>query len=407
MATGERQRWLDSNTAVWCVVALFLAVVPFRSTARAQSAPTPVAADQGQPAGTPAPLPEKPSKLRSPDDGWVDLSGFLDTRYGFLPVAGVITEPAVGLGAAGVLAFIDKPLQGNRPNITMAGGFGTENGTKGAVAGDLRYWLDRRVQTLGAAIFASVNLDFYGIGDDGVLASDPLRYNLEPTAGLVEAKYRLGNTELWIGSGYSYAKVGVRFDAPAGTPGRPDTSRWSTIAGLTPSITFDGRDNLFTPTRGTYVEGKAGFFSEALGGDEDFQRLRVVAMQFVPLPERLFLGVRGEASIVSSDTPFYMRPFIYQRGVPAMRYLGDEMAQIETELRWQFWKRLSLVGFGGGGGTWTDVDGRTHSKGVTAGGVGGRYELARSYGIHIGADFAYGPDGSAFYIQFGSAWARP
>jgi hypothetical protein len=162
---------------------------------------------------------------------------------------------------------------------------------------------------------------------------------------------------------------------------------------------------MFTPTHGTYVEAKAGLFGSSLGGDDSFQRLRVIGMQFVPIWSRLFLGVRGEGAASLGDAPFYVKPFIYQRGVPAMRYLGEEMAQIETELRWQFWKRFSLVGFGGAGWTWAESDDR--SDHVSAGGAGFRYELARKHGLHLGADFATGPAGGVFYIQFGSAWARP
>jgi hypothetical protein len=361
----------------------------------------------GQASTASGPTAAGPSKLRSADDGWIDISGFLDTKYGFLPIAAPITEPAVGLGVAGGLAFVNQRVGGDRPNITMVGGLGTENGTKGVMAGDLRHWFGRRLQTLVGVVFSSINLDFYGIGHDSVLADHPLRYNLEPSGGLFEAKYRLGDTPLWIGAGYAFARTGVRFEAPAGTPGLPDATRWSKVGSLAPSVTVDTRNNLFTPTRGTYVEGRVNLFSTALGGDDSFQRVRLIAMQFVPLHPRLSLGVRGEAAGTSRDTPFYLRPFIYQRGVPAMRYQGEDMAQIETELRWQFWKRFSVVGFAGTGATWAGSGGVERSKHVAAGGGGLRYEIARAYGIHIGADVAYGPDGRAFYIQFGSAWARP
>jgi outer membrane protein assembly factor BamA len=294
-----------------------------------------------------------------------------------------------------------------RPNITIVGGLGTENGTRGALAADLRNWFNGRLQTLAGVTYSSINLDFYGIGHDSVLAEDPLRYNLEPTGGLFEGKIRLGSWPLWIGASYTYAQTGVRFDAPEGTPGRPETARWSTEAGITPSVTLDTRNNMFTPTRGTYVEARGGLFSPTLGGDDSFQRLRLVAMQFVPFGSRLFFGVRGEAAAALGDTPFYLKPFVYQRGVPAMRYMGEEMAQLETEIRWQFWNRFSLVGFAGAGQTWAGSEGEDRSDQVTAGGAGFRYELARTYGLHVGADVATGPTGGVFYIQFGSAWARP
>ena len=359
------------------------------------------------PGANPPTAAVQPSKPASTDDGWPDLSGFLDKKYGFLPVGTLITEPAVGLGAAGGLAFIDKPFGSGRPDIAFAGGMGTENGTKGAFAGDMRHWFDGRLQTRVALLWASVNLDFYGVGEDPILADNPLQYNLEPAGGLVDVRYRFGGSPVWAGLSYAYAQTLVAFEAPSETPGLPDFSRKSKVGGLGTSLTLDSRDNLFTPTRGTYVEGIVSAFSEALGGDDDFQRVQVIAMQYVPLPGTVFLGVRGQASFSSDGTPFYLRPFVYQRGVPAMRYLGETMAQVEAELRWQFWKRLSLVGFGGTGATWASLERADRQKTVSAGGAGLRYELARRYGIHVGVDVAYGPDGPAFYLQWGNAWIRP
>jgi outer membrane protein assembly factor BamA len=284
---------------------------------------------------------------------------------------------------------------------------GTENGSWGAVAGDLRNWWDNRLQTLAGVVYASVNLDFHGIGDDAVLADDPLRYNLEPLGGMLQSKYQLGNSRFWAGLSYAFARTEVTFNAPAGTPGLPDYQDESNVGGITPSLTFDTRDNIFTPRRGTYVEATAGLFSQALGGDDEFQRGQIVAMQFVTVHPRLLLGLRGQVAASFGNVPFYLRPFIYMRGVPMMRYQGEEMAQLEAELRWQFWKRFSLVGFAGGGAAWNDFERFESSQTVVAGGTGFRYELARKYGIHMGVDVAFGPDDPAVYIQVGSAWVRP
>ena len=125
------------------------------------------------------------------------------------------------------------------------------------------------------------------------------------------------------------------------------------------------------------------------------------------LPARVFLGARGEISTSSGDTPFYMRPFIYQRGMPAMRYQGAEMAQVEGEVRWQFWNRFSALGFVGAGAAGKDFEQFDTPTTAVAGAGGFRYELARRNGIHVGLDIAYGPDGAAYDIQWGSAWARP
>lgn len=352
-----------------------------------------------------------PSKFRSSEDGWLDISGFLDQAYGFVPVVFPITEPAVGYGAAGGLVFIDKPkgraADGfGRPNLTVVGGLGTENGTWGVLAGDVRHWLDGRLQTLVGGIYASVNLEFYGIGKDDVLNDHPLTYTLEPLGGLVHARYRLGDSPVWAGIGYVFATTKVSFDAPT-VPRLPDFQEESRVGGLTPSLIYDTRDNIFTPKGGTYLDASAGLFSRALGGEDEFQRVTLIGMHFLPLHQTVTLGVRAGATLGFGDVPFYLRPFVALRGVQAMRYQGEQVAQIEAEVRWQFWKRFSLVAFGGAGATWNDLKHFNDTLTVTTGGVGFRYELAREYGLHMGVDVAFGPNAPVLYVQFGSAWIRP
>jgi hypothetical protein len=352
----------------------------------------------------PSPPPE--------DDGWFDVSSFLNEKYGFLPIVVPITEPAVGYGAAGGLMFLDQPMARtangfDRPNISIVGGFGTENNSWGTAVGDFRTWQGGRLQTLAGLLYASVNLDFYGVGEDTALEDTPLRYALEPFGGAVQGKYRLSNPRLWVGLSYALVETRVLFEAPEGTPGLPDFDRDSDVGGLTPSFTFDTRDNIFTPTRGTFVEASLGYFDDWLGSDDEFERARILAMHFWPLPHRLYLGARLDTAAAFGDAPFYLEPFVSLRGAPVLRYQGETIAQLEAELRWQFYKRLSVVGFAGAGQAWNGFAHQDDSQSVGTGGAGFRYELAREYGIHAGVDVAFGPDGTAYYLQIGSAWARP
>jgi hypothetical protein len=360
-----------------------------------------------QPSGT-----NTPSKFFSAEDGWLDVSKFLDEKYGFMPLLIPITEPAVGYGAAGGLAFIDKPMGKaqagfGRPNISFVGGLATENGTWGVMAGDMRHWMDDRLQTLAGVVKASVNLDFYGIGENNALKNSPRAFTLEPVAGIVRAKYRISGSKFWVGLAYALAFTEVSFETAGIIPGLPDVQRVSKVGGLAPNLSYDSRDNMFTPVKGTFVELTTGFFAPAFGSDDEFQRHSLTAMQFLPLHEDVMLGVRGDGTVTSGSVPFYMYPFITLRGAPVMRYQGEEVAQAEAEVRWQCWKRWSLVGFAGYGAAWNDFTRVDNKRTVTTGGAGFRYEIARAYGLHMGVDLAFGPDVTAIYIQFGSAWARP
>jgi hypothetical protein len=374
-----------------------------------------VAAEPDDEADAPSQPPEG-SKFRSPEDGWLDLSAFLDSKAGFVPVLVPITEPAVGYGGALGLAFISKGDGGGRagfgrPNITAVAGAATENGTWSVAGADVRQWMGDRLQTLVVVLGGSVNLDFHGIGLVPILEDQPLTYNLRPIGGLVQGKYRLGGSRFWGGLNYLAAKTDVSFDAPPETPGLPAVARTSRIGGLTTSLTYDSRDTIFTPGHGTYVEASGGLFGSALGGDDTFQRAGAVVMQFVSLHPKVALGARGDLDLSFGDIPFYLRPYVTLRGAPVLRYQGQHAAKVETELRWQFWKRFSLVGFAGTGAAWNDLDGFLESfedaQTVTTGGGGFRYELARRYKLHMGVDVAFGPDGPALYVQFGNAWFRP
>src|SRR5262245_52427259 len=89
-----------------------------------QTTPTPT------PTPTPKPKQSMMQKPKSPDDGWIDISAFLDEKYGFLPIFVPITEPAVGFGGAAGLTFVQAPKAGAvqdafaRPNMTAVGGLG-------------------------------------------------------------------------------------------------------------------------------------------------------------------------------------------------------------------------------------------------------------------------------------------
>lgn len=251
-----------------------------------------------------------------------------------------------------------------------------------------------------------MNLDFYGIGD-GPLADHPRSYGLDPLFGYVQAKYRVGDSRFWAGLGYVLADIDVAFDAPDEVPGLPDASTALRVGGAIPQVSYDSRDNVFTPKAGTYLEAAPGCFGESFGGDQNFRRVGLLGLQFVPLGARTTLGLKGAGTLSSGDVPFFLRPYVALRGAPVLRYQGEQAASLEAEVRWQRWGRWSLVGFAGAGAAWNDFERFTDTRTVLAGGVGFRYELARDYGLHAGLDLAFGPDTTAVYVVVGSAWMRP
>jgi hypothetical protein len=358
------------------------------------------------------PAAAAPSKFRDPEDGRFDVSGFLDTAHGFLPLVVPITEPALGYGAVGAAVFIaDRKDQGEsfvRPNIATVGALRTDNGTRGWFGAHLGTWWDGRLRTNVAFADIDLNLDFFGLAGDRVDGGgDGLGYSIKARGGVAGASYRLGGTQLWVGLRYASVHTTVTLDPPTqDLQSVPAADYNLRLGAVTPSITFDRRDNFFTPIRGWYVDLSVPVFRESLGSDRDFETANLTAIYYHPFGQSLYFSVRGTGKDSTADTPFFLRPYVALRGVEALRYQGERVAEIEAEIRWQLPSRFSVVGFAGTGSARSSLA-MDRAQSVTAGGAGFRYLVARRYGLQMGIDVATSAEDTAFYFVFGHAWLRP
>jgi len=134
-------------------------------------------------------------RFRDPEDGKFDMSRHLATATGFLPVPVVITEPAVGYGAGLFGAYFHGSIEEwsrrnngrfRPPSISVAGGFATENGSWGVVAGHFGVWFDDRVRYLGAVGYVSPNLAVY----PSALGDQKVEFNLEGLVLMQQARAR-------------------------------------------------------------------------------------------------------------------------------------------------------------------------------------------------------------------------
>jgi hypothetical protein len=356
-----------------------------------------------QPSGT--------GRWRDPGDGAFDLSEFLLDQKGFLPVPILITEPAVGAGGGVVGAFFRESIRERAgaggdgrmapPDILVLGAFGTENGTRGAMAGGMLGSADGRLRWRGGVARVDVNLDFYGLGGTG----NALAFNLNGLASIQQALLRLGESDVWLGAKWTFLDLDNEFGAGANPSSIDGLVRASRASGLGVGLELDTRDTMFTPSRGMKGALELNIYRPAWGSDTAFEAWRGHLFGYLPLHRSLVAGARVDARGVSGDAPFYMLPFIELRGVPLMRLQDRRTALAEAELRWTFAPRWSLVGFVGAGRVWgSRGTGFSEGTETVARGAGFRYELARRLGLHAGLDFARSTQGDAVYIMVGSAW---
>jgi len=351
-----------------------------------------------------------PSKFKDEEDGAFDISNWLMSAHGFIPVPIIITEPAIGYGGGLAVAFFHSPKDNGSndtgreepeyfapPSISLGFAGYTESDSWFAGGGHMGIWKDDTIRYVGAAGLINLNLSFH-LGEQGY------DYNMDGGFLYQQIKFRVRDTRLFVGAEY------VLFDSQSlfgETERPPDTvpeSLDATLSGLGAVATWDGRDNVFTPNRGQKANLTVSRYDKALGGDFDYTSIDLQALSYHPLHKKFVLGLRFEGSVVNGDVPFFALPFIQLRGVPAMRYQDEKVAVLEAEGRWRVWKRWSLVGFVGAGvtsGPLTDI----YDEGtVVTRGLGFRYLAARKMNIHMGIDVARGPEDTAFYLVMGSSW---
>lgn len=371
------------------------------------------AAAQSEPAPPTPPTSAEEPELRwyDPKDGWFDVSDFLARPHGFLPLVIPITEPALGYGAVVAAAFLDPREEAGhegwvRPNMTVVGGMLTEDGSDGLFAANSSLWDDGDLQTLIGVTSLGLELDFYGLGQS-TPESSGLGYRLGIQGGFAEVRRRMGSSKLWGGLRFAYARTEAELDEDtAGLEGIDAEVSDITVAGPSVMLRYDTLDNPMTPTRGWLSDTYGTFFDDAFGGSRDFQLFQQVLIGHHPLAEDWFLGARVQYAASFGDTPFFARPYIDLRGVPALRYQGEQAMSGELEARWQFHSRWSAVGFGGLGVAWSDEEGEQRDEDAWSLGTGFRYKIASAFGLHMGLDVAWGPEDAAVYVQFGNSWMR-
>jgi hypothetical protein len=353
-----------------------------------------------------------PEPFRDPADGRLDLSDWLLNRKGFLPMPIVVTEPALGYGGGLALTFFDGTLaegvtKSGRlvpPTIFGGAGFYTSDGSYGGGLFAFHPFRGDRFRYLGALGGASLELEFFGFDPEGPLAGDPLPYVIAPLFTVQRLQARLARTDLFVGTHYEYLRTKSTFAAapPVEVPQRDlDVN----VGGLGASLELDTRDNLLDARRGADVVAKATWYAPAFGGDEAFQKYQLKGLLYAQPSTRWGFGVRVDGRFASGDTPFFYKPYLAMRGLPAMQYANDVAVLGETEARFSIDARWTVLGFGGVGRVAASFGDLGGVPSVGAGGVGVRYLVARQLGLGTGIDVALGRGGElAVYFQTGSAW---
>ena len=347
------------------------------------------------------------------EDGKLDVSEYLSGASGYFPVPIIITEPAVGFGLGAAVAYFHQPKELDQdvhphrgpPSISVGFAAKTDNGTSlygGAHSG---IWKNDHIRYLGAIAGVDVKLKFYP--DLGQQSDDDegIRFNVDGAFLFQQIQFRLKETNWWLGTNYIYINAENSFDFGGDTdPGVPGPLSNFEQGGLSAFVEYDGRNSTFTPTKGLRGSFEFRNYDQKWGSDFDYDHLAASIHHFTPIGDYSSLGLRLDGESVDGDVPFFGYPYVKLRGIPAMRYQGEEVLTAEVEYLWGVTPRWTIAFFGGTAKTTSISAFSSGSETVAAGGAGFRYRIARKLGMQVGMDVARGPEDTSIYVTIGSAW---
>lgn len=329
-----------------------------------------------------------------------------DDGRSFLLLPYPITEPAIGNGLfAGPVWMREGPRVEDGPPQTEATGVGvlwTDGGSRGWAGFDRRAWGGGRWWSTAIVVDADLVLAYDGLPPGG---DQDLGFTLGIQGLSLEATHRFPGRADGLGLRLFASHVDLAFESgfPAGVS--PELARQRTN-GFVLTYERDTRDQAYSPTSGQRLQAAVTSYAPWLGASFEARGLGLRWTRYGPGLGKGVLGLRVAADASRGDPPFYLRPYVGLRGVPALRYAGEDVLSAELEHRWPMGERWDLIAFGGAGQARSSREGGRGSASVGAGGLGVRFKARKYFGMTFGLDVAHGPDGTVTYVQIGNAWAR-
>jgi hypothetical protein len=403
----------DSRSWYWIIPAVFLAAaLPAIAFGAGEPAPASEDRSEGESEKAEDGVETKKgfwNRFKDPEDGKLDIMAGDEQEAGIFPIAIPFNEPAVGLGLVLAVGYFHPQAasptstperKGAPPTATFAAGAGTTNGSWFAAAGHHHVWKNDAIRYLAGIGGGEFNLTFYGFGDEDTSEDSGAEFNIEMIGLVQQAKFRIAGTPVFVGGKYVYASTNTIFDADVDAP----LSGESELAGVSGLVEYDTRDTVFTPNEGFRVSLDLGWYDEVLGGDFDYGSAKTNFRYYWPIGDPWVLGFRVDFDATGQGAPFYALPFVWLRGVPVFRYLGNYVATVEVEPRYKIDERWSVLAFTGAGRASQELSDLREADQVYNFGAGFRYLLARKLGLGAGIDVARGPEDTVGYLTIGSAW---
>lgn len=185
----------------------------------------------------------------------------------------------------------------------------------------------------------------------------------------------------------------------------------SKSVGLEFAASYDNRDNVINAGSGSLIEFTQGFYDEILGGTNAFQLSKLDLRRYSSWGKKGIFALNLYARYSWKDTPPQELSTLggptLLRGFQEGRFRDRLALFTQGEYRWQAWKNIGFVFYGGAGQVATEVNRLDFSGLYYSVGTGLRVAIIPSENVNLRLDYAlgFGPVKDAgFYLGIGEAF---
>jgi len=179
-------------------------------------------------------------------------------------------------------------------------------------------------------------------------------------------------------------------------------------SGIGPILSWDTRNNAYSPDRGAFAEIQFEYFKNVLGSDFNFRLLSIDFRKFIHLTGKEVLAFQGLGGFTFGNTPFRKLEELggadMMRGYYGGRFTDKCLIAYQAEYRrFLFW-RIGIVAFAATGEV-ASTPGRFELDGFHyAYGAGARFALSKEEKLNLRVDYGIAKHSNAFTVQLREAF---
>lgn len=171
-------------------------------------------------------------------------------------------------------------------------------------------------------------------------------------------------------------------------------------------VSYDSRDFIPNPSKGTFAQVEQVFFPDFLGNKYAFRRTILEARHYSRLWKGAILASDIQGIFNYGDTPWSMVALLggsyRMRGYYEGQYRDNNLLETQVELRQKIYNRHGVALWGGAGNIFSEKNKFSWRETLPTYGVGYRWEFKNK--INVRLDYGFGKGQSAFYFNINEAF---